>query len=355
MKGEKMKKPPEGHRTLRQIAENTGHVVTPKTMAGMIRNDHRLMKGAKRVKGIWVLPKRRAEVVQRYLNRAKRAIERGEVNDFNSFQRRQLRGRHREVAPKGWVSREHILSIDGALKPDTYIARAYKHLQETGQYPPWAKKVTDKWIFKKDHIERDAELQSKREEKDLIGAGEIAKMLGCSRRTVLNYMDQGRIPHKKIRTGSITSRKAPRTEIEESLPELRKQIEGAKRESARRRKGKKLGPYKKRKRKTPTKSRIAKARRQLENATKKAKETGPSGYLEFAKQVSKLDLPAEERAEYLVQIREALDRERVAAESGRQYRDHPRRKPGEILNNRNRIQEMINELKPPETYKKLSK
>lgn len=115
-----------------------------------------------------------------------------------------------------WILSRHIRQIPGALKPGAYLARAYLHEKSTGSFPRWAKKANAHdaktgvrgvdWLFLESEIMRDAASNLK-----YITPGEIRKDIGVSRRTVLNWMDNGHLG-KVVHTGAARERRALRSE-----------------------------------------------------------------------------------------------------------------------------------------------
>jgi hypothetical protein len=93
----------------------------------------------------------------------------------------------RGSASASWVGRRDIDAIAGALTSGAYVQRAYLLARRQGRMPAWAAKTAGgQWLFSRAYIEADA-----RENLQTLGVGEAAVLLGTTRRTVQNWIDEG--------------------------------------------------------------------------------------------------------------------------------------------------------------------
>jgi excisionase family DNA binding protein len=120
-----------------------------------------------------------------------------------------------------WIKREHIRKIPGALKPGAYVARAYKHARKDpeGRPPQWARKSGQEWLFLRSEIEADAKRNRR-----FMTPSEVARDIGVSRRTVLNWADAGHLG-EIVKVGKSNERRIAREEYDARKDVLRKRLE----------------------------------------------------------------------------------------------------------------------------------
>jgi len=331
--------------TLQQIAGASGHVVKPKTMVSMIARGSPHLQGASKQGHTWTLPEGRATSLVAHLNAAKEAIAAGKVHDFNEYQRLQMRGTHQMSTRKGWVGREQVITIPGALKPSAYIARAYKYHKAIEEYPSWARKEGRKWYFKPDYITADvkAAQDAKAKESPYLKSTEGAKLLGCTRRTFLNYADRGLIPFtqgKSTKKGVV--RLIPRSDFMKMLPELKRMfaLSVAKAQAGRPRKGGSQA--------TPKPPNFLSMQdKRFIRSLGKTRAAGPKAYPGFATNVMNSDMPAPEKLLVVQSVNDALQSELEAAMRGQKYKDHPLRQPMQILSDKTAVQGVVDALNTP--------
>ena len=88
-----------------------------------------------------------------------------------------------------WLDSWKVRSTAGALRPYAYASRVGVFVRRYKKSPDWAKKENGYWLFRRDYIEADAQANLK-----YIGVAEMARILACSARAVINWIDDGRIP-----------------------------------------------------------------------------------------------------------------------------------------------------------------
>lgn len=119
----------------------------------------------------------------------------------------------------GWIGTGEITKIEGAVKPVTYIARAARYFKEHGKSPPWAQKVGDRWVFKRSHIDTEAEFN-----RSHLTSEQIAKKFKVSRRTAINWIDRG-LFGEVVQRGQLGARRVTREGFRMGLPEAYERLE----------------------------------------------------------------------------------------------------------------------------------
>jgi len=140
--------------------------------------------GQERIFGVWKI----SEKMLRHLQRiGKNAVEKlpGIREDLLTKAGAKSGDRPAMGPADEWLNPWKIRSVPGALRPHDYASRA-RRAEGTCT---WAKKENGRWLLRRGYIEADAEANLK-----YIGGAEMARLLGCSTKTVRNWIDAGRIP-----------------------------------------------------------------------------------------------------------------------------------------------------------------
>jgi len=122
-----------------------------------------------------------------------------------------------------WLDAWKVRAVVGALKPYAYTSRVNVFKKKYGKDPDWAKREDGQWLFKREYIEADAEVNLK-----YIGVAEMARELLCSARTIINWIDAGRIPCEGRSTEERgNERRVLREKFVALLPILKPRLETA--------------------------------------------------------------------------------------------------------------------------------
>jgi|GEM_PF-4658913 len=275
-------RPPEGFKSFGQIERGTKGALKYKTLGQMAVRRHPLVGGAQKDPAhpkMWIMPTGRANEVIAEGGRIRRLRKRGytvSMNetadkfgfDRNALARRDLkqeeilgavtitkktRERLRRkgigafplrsgelmavrnlrakralsgAAPSGsWIDSWGVRRIEGALKPSMYSQRARVRTQQQRRQgvknprpPEWAKRVGNKWVFRRSYIEKDAEWN-----KDYIGVVEAATAADVTPRTIRSWADQHIFPSEGRKKGE--ERRIPRRAFMARVPQLKRRLE----------------------------------------------------------------------------------------------------------------------------------
>jgi len=123
-----------------------------------------------------------------------------------------------------WISAREISGISGALKPSSYIARAYQYSRRhKGSLPEWAKKDSDgKWLFLETYVRGEAGRRQK-----TISVSEAAEFLGAAKRTVQKWVDAGLIKAEEGDRKKGSERRIVKEDFVLRVDDLKKRLEKA--------------------------------------------------------------------------------------------------------------------------------
>ena len=119
-----------------------------------------------------------------------------------------------------WIGRSNIATIEYALKPGAYVARAYHFQKKHGELPDWARKGDGgQWLFRRRYIEGDAW-----ENAHTISVSDAARMIGATRRAVQTWVDEGIVVSLDSDREEGKTRRIDRDAFERDLPRLKARL-----------------------------------------------------------------------------------------------------------------------------------